>query len=55
MLFYALLFLVATVVAGFLGFGGVLGGTAATYAEALFLLFLALFVISLLRGSKPRV
>jgi len=51
MLTYALIFLVIAIIAGVLGFGS-LSGTAAMIAKVLVLVFLILFVISLLRGKK---
>ncbi len=51
MLRYALIFLIVAIVAGALGFGA-LSGTAAWIAKVLVLVFLVLFVISLLRGRK---
>ncbi len=52
MLNYALAFLLIAIIAGVLGFG-VVAGTAALFARVLFLIFLVLFVVSLLRGKKP--
>jgi uncharacterized membrane protein YtjA (UPF0391 family) len=54
MLNYAITFLIIALIAGVLGFG-VIAGTAASIAKVLFLLFLVLFVISLLRGGKSNV
>jgi uncharacterized membrane protein YtjA (UPF0391 family) len=54
MLSYAILFLVVALIAGVLGFG-VISGTAATIAKVLFVVFLVLFVFSLIRGRKPHV
>jgi uncharacterized membrane protein YtjA (UPF0391 family) len=51
MLNYAILFLLIAIIAGILGFG-VIAGTAALFARVLFLIFLVLFVCSLLRGRK---
>jgi uncharacterized membrane protein YtjA (UPF0391 family) len=51
MLYYTILFLLISVVAGVLGFG-VIAGTAATIAKVLFILFLVLFLGSLMR--RPR-
>lgn len=51
MLSYALIFLVVALLAGVLGFG-VIAGTAATIAKVLFVLFLVLFVASLMRGKR---
>jgi uncharacterized membrane protein YtjA (UPF0391 family) len=52
MLGYTVLFLVIALIAGALGFG-MIEGTAATTARVLFLVFLVLFVFSLVRGSRP--
>ena len=52
MLSYAIFFLVIALIAGILGFG-VIAGTAALFARVLFLVFLVLFVVSLLRGRRP--
>jgi len=49
MLSWALTFLVIALIAGVLGFG-VVAGTAASIAKVLFLLFLVLFVVSLVLG-----
>ena len=51
MLNYAVIFLVIALLAGVLGFG-VIAGTAATIAKVLFIIFLVLFIASLLRGRK---
>ena len=51
MLGYTLLFLIIALIAGTLGFG-VIAGTAATIAKVLFIVFLILFVASLLRGRR---
>jgi uncharacterized membrane protein YtjA (UPF0391 family) len=51
MLTYALIFLFVAMIAGVLGFG-VIAGTAASIAKILFVIFLVLFVISLLRGRR---
>ena len=48
---YALSFLLLALIAGGLGFG-VIAGTAATIAQALFLVFLVLFVAAVLRGRR---
>ena len=53
MLRYALIFLIIALLAGILGFG-VIAGTAALFARVLFLIFLVLFVASLLQGRRPR-
>jgi uncharacterized membrane protein YtjA (UPF0391 family) len=54
MLYYALLFLVVAVVAGILGFG-VVEGTAAWIAQILAVVFIVLFLISLVTGRRPPV
>ena len=51
MLRYALIFLVVAIIASVLGFGR-LSGTAAWIAKVLVVVFLVLFVVSLLRGKK---
>ena len=51
MLSWTLTFIVVALIAGVLGFG-TLAGAAATVAKVCFVLFLVLFVISLLRGKK---
>lgn len=51
MLTYALIFLLVAIAAGVLGFG-VIAGTAASIAKILFVVFLVLFIISLVRGKK---
>lgn len=51
MLSYTILFLIVAIIAGALGFGAV-AGLAATFAKVLFVIFLVLFVVSLLRGRK---
>lgn len=48
MLSYAITFLLLALVAGILGFG-VIAGTAAAIAKILFIVFLVLFIASLLR------
>jgi uncharacterized membrane protein YtjA (UPF0391 family) len=48
MLSYAITFLIIALIAGVLGFG-VIAGTAATIAKVLFIVFLVLFIASLLR------
>lgn len=53
MLYYSIVFLLIALLAGVLGFG-VIAGTAATIAKVLFLVFLILFVVALLRGRKPK-
>lgn len=51
MLSYAVLFLIIALVAGVLGFG-VVAGTAAMIAKICFVVFLILFIFSLLRGRR---
>jgi uncharacterized membrane protein YtjA (UPF0391 family) len=51
MLGYAVTFLLIALLAGVLGFG-VVAGTAATIAKVCFVIFLVLFIASLLRGRK---
>ena len=51
MLRYALIFLIVAIVAGVLGFGA-LSGTAAWIAKVLVLVFVVLFVVSLVQGKK---
>lgn len=51
MLYYTLVFLLVSIVAGALGFGS-LAGVAATIAKVLFVIFLVLFIASLLRMRK---
>jgi uncharacterized membrane protein YtjA (UPF0391 family) len=52
MLNYAITFLIIALIAGVLGFG-VIAGTAATIAKVLFIVFLVLFLASLVRGKTP--
>jgi uncharacterized membrane protein YtjA (UPF0391 family) len=54
MLNYAIIFLIVAILAGVLGFG-VIAGTAATIAKVCFVVFLVLFLFSLLGGRRPRV
>jgi uncharacterized membrane protein YtjA (UPF0391 family) len=51
MLSYAVTFLIIALIAGVLGFG-VIAGTAATIAKVCFVVFLVLFLVSLLRGGS---
>ena len=51
MLHYAVIFLLIALLAGILGFG-VIAGTAAMIAKVLFVIFLVLFIASLLRAKK---
>lgn len=54
MLSWAILFLIIALIAGVLGFG-VVAGTAAWIAKALFVVFVILFLVSLLTGRSARV
>jgi uncharacterized membrane protein YtjA (UPF0391 family) len=51
MLNYAIIFLIIAILAGVLGFG-VVAGTAATVAKFCFVVFLVLFLFSLLGGGR---
>lgn len=53
MLYYTIVFLIVAIIAGSLGFG-VISGTAATIAKVLFIIFLVLFILSLVRGRRMR-
>lgn len=57
MLYYALLFLVVALIAGFLGFGGI-AFAAAGIAKILFFVFLVIFIVTLImhlaRGGTVR-
>jgi uncharacterized membrane protein YtjA (UPF0391 family) len=52
MLYYALMFLLVALIAAAVGFYA-LAGTAALIAKVLFVIFLVLFLVSLLRGRRP--
>jgi uncharacterized membrane protein YtjA (UPF0391 family) len=54
MLHYALIFCIIALVAAALGLGGV-AGTALYIARILLLVFIVLFIVSLLKGRKPRI
>ena len=54
MLSYTILFIVIALIAGVLGFG-VIAGTAAMIAKALFIVFLVLFVFSLFFGRRSNL
>jgi uncharacterized membrane protein YtjA (UPF0391 family) len=54
MLNYALTFLIIAILAGVLGFG-VIAGTAALVAKVCFVVFLVLFLLSLLGGGKRQM
>jgi uncharacterized membrane protein YtjA (UPF0391 family) len=51
MLSYAWIFLVIAIVAAIFGFGGI-AATSAGIAKALFYIFLAIFIVSLLLGRR---
>ncbi len=51
MLTYSIVFLLVAILAGVLGFG-VIAGTAATIAKVCFVVFLVLFLFSLLGGRR---
>ena len=51
MLNYAIIFLIIAILAGVLGFG-VIAGTAAMVAKVCFVVFLVLFLFSLLGGRR---
>ena len=51
MLNWALTFLVVAIIAAVLGFGGI-AGTATWIAQTLFVVFLVLFLVSLLLGRR---
>jgi uncharacterized membrane protein YtjA (UPF0391 family) len=51
MLNYAIIFLIVAILAGILGFG-VVSGTAATIAKICFVVFLVMFLFSLLSGRR---
>jgi uncharacterized membrane protein YtjA (UPF0391 family) len=54
MLRWALLFLVVAIIAALFGFGGV-AGTSLVAAKVLFFVFLIMFVVSLVMGTRePR-
>lgn len=57
MLYYALLFLIVALIAGFLGFGGI-AFAAAGIAKILFFVFLVVFIVTLImhlaRGGTAR-
>lgn len=51
MLSWSVTFLIVAIIAALLGFGMV-AGTAATIAKLLFIVFLVLFVVSLINGRR---
>jgi uncharacterized membrane protein YtjA (UPF0391 family) len=54
MLYYAIVFLIIALVAGFFGFFGV-AGLAAGIAKILFVIFIILFIVSLIFGRRRRL
>jgi uncharacterized membrane protein YtjA (UPF0391 family) len=54
MLSWTIILLIVAVIAGVLGFTGI-AGTAAWIAQTLFVIFLVLFLVSLLMGRRPSV
>jgi uncharacterized membrane protein YtjA (UPF0391 family) len=54
MLHYAVVFLIIALIAALFGFG-VIASTAAGIAKILFLVFLVLFVVSLLMGRRAQI
>jgi len=54
MLHYAVVFLVIAIIAALFGFG-VIASTAAGIAKILFLIFLLLFVVSLVMGRRAQL
>ncbi len=54
MLHYAVVFLIIALIAGLFGFG-VIASTAAGIAKILFIVFLVLFVVSLLMGRRAQI
>jgi uncharacterized membrane protein YtjA (UPF0391 family) len=53
MLYWALIFFVVAIIAALLGFSGIAAG-AATVAQALFFIFLAVFPVTLISGLMER-
>jgi uncharacterized membrane protein YtjA (UPF0391 family) len=54
MLNYAIAFFLTALIAGILGFG-VISGNAAAIAKVFFLVFSVLFMVALVRDTKPRI
>ncbi len=54
MLYYSLAFLLIAIVAGLFGFYD-LEGAAAMIAKVLFLVFIVLFLVSLITGRRPKL
>jgi len=53
MLYYALIFLLVAIAAGVLGFGRI-AGTASWIAQVLFVVFLVMFIVSLVTHTRRR-
>jgi uncharacterized membrane protein YtjA (UPF0391 family) len=53
MLYWAVVFLIISLVAGLMGFGGI-ASSAAGFSQVLFYLFIVLFVVSLLIGLSGK-
>jgi uncharacterized membrane protein YtjA (UPF0391 family) len=53
MLRWALLFLIVALIAGVLGFGGI-AADSAWIAKVLFVVFLIMFLVSMVLGYRPR-
>lgn len=53
MLYWAAVFFIVAIAAAVLGFGGI-ASTAAGIAKILFVIFLVLFIVSLVYGFRPR-
>jgi uncharacterized membrane protein YtjA (UPF0391 family) len=54
MLSWAITFLVVALIAGILGFGFI-AGTAAVIAKVLFVIFLVLFLVSIIQGRRAPI
>ena len=54
MLYYSVVFLIIALIAGLFGFG-IIASTAAGIAKILFLVFLVLFLVSLIFGRRAQV
>ena len=54
MLYYSLVFLLVAIVAGLFGFG-IIASTAAGIAKILFIVFLVLFISSLILGRRASI
>jgi len=51
---WALMFLVVAIIAGVFGFVGI-AGTSAWIAQGLFVIFLVLFLVSMITGRRPPI